>query len=152
MYSASRYAGMTLRGLPHSDIHGSKLVCSSPWLFAAYHVLHRLLVPRHPPNTLSSLTTNPFPHDNTEVPRERPASSLLSLSCLDRLRTRSRRSGSLFVSCTQRRSASLQYFSNRRFSSHHSLRLFNFHRTEGLVEDKGFEPSTSGLQSPRSPS
>ena len=29
-------------GLPHSDIHGSTLVCSSPWLFAAYHVLHRL--------------------------------------------------------------------------------------------------------------
>ena len=31
-------------GLPHSDIHGSTLMCSSPWLFAAYHVLHRLWV------------------------------------------------------------------------------------------------------------
>ena len=30
-------------GLPHSEIHGSKLVRSSPWLIAAYHVLHRLL-------------------------------------------------------------------------------------------------------------
>ena len=29
-------------GLPHSEIHGSKLVRSSPWLIAAYHVLHRL--------------------------------------------------------------------------------------------------------------
>src|SRR5512136_95162 len=45
-------------GLPHSEIHGSKLVCSSPWLFAAYHVLHRLLVPRHPPYALSNLTKN----------------------------------------------------------------------------------------------
>ena len=43
-------------GFPHSDIHGSRDICSSPWLFAAYHVLHRLLVPRHPPCALSSLT------------------------------------------------------------------------------------------------
>ena len=42
-------------GLPHSEIHGSKLVRSSPWLIAAYHVLHRLCAPRHPPNALRSL-------------------------------------------------------------------------------------------------
>ena len=45
-----------LRGFPHSDIHGSKDICSSPWLFAAYHVLLRLSVPRHPPYALYSLT------------------------------------------------------------------------------------------------
>jgi hypothetical protein len=38
--------------LPHSDIHGSTPARGSPWLFAACHVLHRLLVPRHPPNAL----------------------------------------------------------------------------------------------------
>jgi hypothetical protein len=43
-------------GFPHSDIPGSKPVCGSPRLFAAYHVLHRLLLPRHPPCALSSLT------------------------------------------------------------------------------------------------
>ena len=32
------------------------LVCSSPGLIAAYHVLHRLSAPRHPPYTLSNLT------------------------------------------------------------------------------------------------
>ena len=32
------------------------LVCSSPKLIAAYHVLHRQLAPRHPPYALSSLT------------------------------------------------------------------------------------------------
>ena len=32
-------------------------MCSSPKLFAAYHVLHRLIVPRHPSCALSSLTT-----------------------------------------------------------------------------------------------
>jgi hypothetical protein len=47
---------MTPAGFPHSDIPGSKTVCVSPRLFAAYHVLHRLLAPRHPPCTLSSLT------------------------------------------------------------------------------------------------
>ena len=43
-------------GFPHSDISGSKDICSSPKLFAAYHVFHRLLVPRHPPCALYSLT------------------------------------------------------------------------------------------------
>ncbi len=49
---------MTPEGLPHSEILGSKVVCTSPRLIAAYHVLHRLLVPRHPPYALSSLTKN----------------------------------------------------------------------------------------------
>ena len=40
---------------PHSEISGSKDICSSPLLIAAYHVLHRLLVPRHPPYALYSL-------------------------------------------------------------------------------------------------
>ena len=42
-------------GFPHSDIPGSKPACGSPRLFAACHVLHRLLAPRHPPYALSSL-------------------------------------------------------------------------------------------------
>ena len=41
---------------PHSEISGSKDICSSPKLIAAYHVFHRLLVPRHPPCALFSLT------------------------------------------------------------------------------------------------
>ncbi len=40
-------------GLSHSDIRGSKVICTSPQLFAAYHVLHRLQEPRHPPYALS---------------------------------------------------------------------------------------------------
>ena len=42
-------------GFPHSDIHGSKPIPGSPWLNAGYHVLHRLLLPRHPPNALFAL-------------------------------------------------------------------------------------------------
>ena len=43
-------------GLPHSEISGSMDICSSPKLIAACHVLHRLLMPRHSPCALSSLT------------------------------------------------------------------------------------------------
>ena len=50
--------GVLPAGFPHSDIHGSRDICSSPWLFAAYHVFLRLLVPRHPPCALSCLTSH----------------------------------------------------------------------------------------------
>ena len=43
--------------MSHSEIHGSKPACGSPWLIATYYVLHRLLAPRHSPNALSSLIT-----------------------------------------------------------------------------------------------
>ena len=42
-------------GFPHSDISGSKPIPGSPKLNAGYHVLHRLLLPRHPPNALFAL-------------------------------------------------------------------------------------------------
>ena len=45
---------------PHSDIHGSMLICSSPWLFAACHVLLRLLMPRHSPYALVRLNFRPI--------------------------------------------------------------------------------------------
>ena len=44
-------------GLPHSGISGSPCVCHSPELIAAYRVLHRLRVPRHPRCAFSRLTT-----------------------------------------------------------------------------------------------
>ena len=39
-------------GLPHSEIPGSTIARISPGLVAACHVLHRLSVPRHPPDAL----------------------------------------------------------------------------------------------------
>ena len=57
---ACRISGMTglqPAGLSHSDILGSKVICTSPGLFAAYHVLLRLQEPRHPPYALSYLLT-----------------------------------------------------------------------------------------------
>jgi hypothetical protein len=67
MYSGKRYLVMPTvdirkdnnskqsGGFPHSEIHGSKPIPGSPWLIAGYHVLHRLLLPRHPPNALIAL-------------------------------------------------------------------------------------------------
>ena len=45
--------GLQPAELPHSEMSGSKVVCTYPNLIAAYHVLHRLPEPRHPPFALS---------------------------------------------------------------------------------------------------
>ena len=55
----ARTGTMPLHGtrFPHSDICGSMVVCTSPQLFAAYHVLRHLWEPRHPPYALILLPT-----------------------------------------------------------------------------------------------
>jgi hypothetical protein len=53
-----RWWDVTLTGFPHSESSGSKLISSSPKIFAGIRVLHRLLMPRHPPAALNSLTYN----------------------------------------------------------------------------------------------
>ena len=65
---------MTPAGFPHSDIHGSTLESSSPWHFAGFHVLLRLLVPRHPPCALCSLTISGgcCDHGTTSTARHPP--------------------------------------------------------------------------------
>ena len=49
-------------GFPHSDIAGSKRTSSSPMHIVGSHVLHRLLLPRHPPFALINLTTKIYPN------------------------------------------------------------------------------------------
>ena len=49
----SRMGSLQLPGLSHSEIRGSRVICTYPRLIAAYHVLHRLREPRHPPCALS---------------------------------------------------------------------------------------------------
>ena len=55
MYSCNGDGALPPPGFPIRISMDISLVCSSPWLFAAYHVLLRLLVPRHPPYALISL-------------------------------------------------------------------------------------------------
>ncbi len=68
--------GVLPAGFPHSEINGSLDICSSPSLIAAYHVFLRLLVPRHPPCALISLTSFLSVHSVT------PDGFLLSLFSL----------------------------------------------------------------------
>ena len=73
------YSGRDLpkEGFPHSDIRGSTIARISPRLFAACHVLHRLLAPRHPPNALQSLNSSAArtqdQHARTRTSRPLPA-------------------------------------------------------------------------------
>ena len=72
-------------GFPHSEIFGSKPIPGSPKLIAGYRVLHRLLLPRHPPNALIALDLtrkkkDPHPCGVRPVPRrDRPTSFQISM-------------------------------------------------------------------------
>ena len=59
-------------GFPHSEIHGSMPVRGSPWLIAAYHVLHRLSAPRHPPDTLITLDRSHYRCPSRDSPSRQP--------------------------------------------------------------------------------
>ena len=72
---AHGWRGFAPAGFPHSDIRGSMDICSSPRLFAACHVFLRLLVPRHPPCALISLT-------DSAAPARHSVAWLVALSCL----------------------------------------------------------------------
>eukprot|EP00829_Urostomides_striatus_P009995 TRINITY_DN2261_c0_g1_i7.p2 TRINITY_DN2261_c0_g1~~TRINITY_DN2261_c0_g1_i7.p2 ORF type:complete len:136 (-),score=4.37 TRINITY_DN2261_c0_g1_i7:12-419(-) len=68
-----QYPNITRDGFAHSDTPGSMTITVSPRLFAGHRVLHRLLVPRHPPYALRILPphvlcvcllyTSPSPRD-----------------------------------------------------------------------------------------
>ena len=49
----ARVTGLQPAGFSHSEICGLHWICQSPQLIAAYHVLHRLWEPRHPPYALT---------------------------------------------------------------------------------------------------
>jgi hypothetical protein len=63
-----------VRGSPIRKSSDQRSVDSSPRLIAASYVLHRLLVPRHPPCALNNLTTQtPTPiHHTTKKPNHHP--------------------------------------------------------------------------------
>ena len=53
LHPVMEITGLQPAGLSHSEIHGSMVICTYPRLIAAYHVLHRLREPRHPPDALT---------------------------------------------------------------------------------------------------
>ena len=73
LYSGTDFPVLPGISLEDSDIPGSQPVCGSPRLFAAYHVLHRLPSPRHPPYALSSLTIKFAPLEILPDPKQEPS-------------------------------------------------------------------------------
>ena len=131
---------MTLAGLPHSEIPGSKPVGGSPRLIAASHVLHRLLAPRHPPFALSSLTIILMPAARDEACA--PPRALLDLSAS--FNARIQLSKNLLGAGPQPPADSKP--TGLGFLGKPTTLRF------GLVELIGIEPTTSWLQTRRSPS
>ena len=150
MYSPGGYPDITRDGFPHSEIPGLRVVCTYPRLIAAYHVLHRLLVPRHPPCALSNLIlilsilsdTPKFsykwrcPHFDSLWSCQRPNSSPLIEPGREWIFLC--KSFSIIWWRISRRMLSLTIWIQTQFH------LF-------LLEITGIEPVTFGLQSRRSP-
>src|SRR5512143_1180575 len=78
---------MTPAGFPHSEIHGSKRVCRSPWLIAACRVLHRRSAPRHSPFTLSTLAIKYFRRESYKN-NSRSQNFLITRFCCQRRKGR----------------------------------------------------------------
>jgi hypothetical protein len=155
-------------GFPHSEIRGSKLVRSSPRHIAAYHVLHRLSAPRHPPNTLKALDRSHY-----QCPPLGSGASPLQRSRIDRktsllqthprtLRSRDAHSWLLAIDRTLSSIKSdRMHFLFTMTDSTHFARSVNAKPLKDdpssvaainhLVEPDGIEPTTSCLQSTRSP-
>ena len=152
-------------GLPHSEIHGSRPARGSPWLIATCCVLHRLSVPRHPPDALHTLVLHlrmrhaqekahkeptPARTHPAKMHRHDPTSSLLLRG--DGPVGSSSVTHSLHMS-------KIPYPPSGRYllslSSNIVCRVIEGHYSSPcpflLVEADGIEPTTSCLQSTRSP-
>ena len=143
---------MTRKGFPHSDISGSKHICCSPKLIAAYHVLHRLPMPRHSPCALFRLNYSPLAFANF-VPYMSFANRLFFANCNT-------------ITCFTEKPFLILIFRSIFNDSSvfrlillrldlSSLSIFSFQSTfrklfAYLVGSNGFEPSTSRLSGARS--
>ena len=127
--------GFARRGCPIRRSAG-KLASSKPRLIAGSYVLHRLSVPRHPPHALTSLIDIKL-SDLATLPKKRltrQASSAISPIKMRDLQI------TLAFNCQR---------SSRKFPT---AKTVSFVSRTPMVEARGIEPLTSGLQSPRSPS
>src|SRR5882762_8483994 len=130
-------------GFPHSEIFGSKCAGNSPKLIAACHVLHRLSVPRHPPNALIVLNSHVLSAKRRSCDRR-----FRLVPC--RGRPPQQNGHDLPVGVAALRNSA--QFDATRLSD-----LFRFTMSKNelcsypMVEADGIEPTTSCLQSRRSP-
>ena len=144
---ASRGYGFTARyrrsgGFPHSEIPGSKPARGSPGLIATCYVLHRLSVPRHPPNALLALEPR-VSHAQTQA-RAGPAISARRTVAPPLDRGPPGPTPDLFTMSNNRAAEAADAYV---VLPEPGVR----YRRNALVEANGIEPMTSCLQSRRSP-
>jgi hypothetical protein len=142
MYSGRGNAAFATLGFPIRTSPAQRSVGNSPELFAATHVLLRLLAPRHPPHALSSLLTL--------IPR-RPASrrnqTLETKVQAPALRCGPGRMHLLESPCLHGESNFSQQKLNSTLRMHLSKNALTHFSCQKLVELIGIEPTTSSLQS-----
>ena len=147
-------------GLPHSEIHGSKPARGSPWLIATCCVLHRLSVPRHPPDALQTLDLDIRMRHAQEKARTHPAKMHHHdpTGCRPLARRRPCRVilGHKFSSHVKDPipASADTCFLSRGYPGHRPAGVMICHHSpclSSLVEADGIEPTTSCLQSTRSP-
>jgi hypothetical protein len=146
------------RGFPIRIPPDQSLLSGSPRLYAACRVLHRLLAPRHPPCALSSLTAieraTTLEHSNkclSLITKNQWILIDIQMSkSTDAMKPPATRADDL------RRSSPARSDRSRLVRNRVPRPRTNLLRSEVYVliqgvEPKGIEPSTSGLQSRRSP-
>jgi hypothetical protein len=162
-------------GFPHSEIRGSKVVRTSPRLIAAYHVLHRLSAPRHPPNTLKTLDRSHYQRPPlgrgrmTRIMRRRDRKTfcfkhirehcghaMLTLVARLSIPRRIDKRSDMFPLHDDRQHASERFGPNANSIYPRTLSdplepIARSPAIRRLVEPDGIEPTTSCLQSTRSP-
>ena len=142
-------------GFPHSEIFGSKCAGNSPKLIAACHVLHRLSVPRHPPNALlvldltfvSEATILRSPHSARSVQGTTPARNGHDLPIPTTLPRRQSAELDFQTSSSDKRCQR----TNATLDAARELYATRGDARGMMVEADGIEPTTSCLQSRRSP-
>ena len=146
-------------GLPHSEIHGSMPARGSPWLIATCCVLHRLSVPRHPPDALQTLDLDIRMRHAQEKARTHPAkmhhhdpTDCLPIAGATALSGHPR--SRILFTCQRSHTRLGGYLcSLPRISWLPAGVMIRHHSPcpSSLVEADGIEPTTSCLQSTRSP-
>ena len=140
-----------LGGFPHSEIRGSTIARISPRLIAACYVLHRLSMPRHPPNALQRLI-----YSLRSEPARRPKPTA-RYSAKTPVPTRRARCATCVAQYVRRVCVNLFTMSKNQTEpgGRKTITLrasaVRRHPFPHVVEVNGIEPSTSCLQSMRSP-
>ncbi len=152
----------------YSEIVGSKGIRTSPTLIAAYHVLHRLCMPRHPPIALKTLDRShcQCPSGSLRTPSAQK-DQLLEICSRARLGKPIISKG-LSVPCDRPPMVEFEQIFSSRCKQNRQQAYVGSPQTfptndfrypsrstplQGrLVEPDGIEPTTSCLQSRRSPS